>query len=247
MDDARSGGWTGAGIGSAARVVAGLLVLAAVAAIAGGCGQQQAYERNDAMRRQYEEVYRRNLELERRLYDLERKAAARPEPVALPAAAPADLGPPPITVSGPAPEPMRALPRPDFGPGVEVRTSGDTVSVTVSDQVLFSSGSATLRDPAKAVLDNVANVLNRDYPAHRIRVEGHTDNEPIRKTRHLWKDNWELSFARATAVSQYLNTRGVDARRIQTAGYGETRPVASNNTVEGRSKNRRVEIVVSPR
>ena len=227
-----------------ARAVVGVLALVVVAAIAGGCGQQQAYERNDAMRRQYEDVYRRNQELERRVYDLERQRAARPEPVAMPASMPMDLGPPPVIGT---PEPVRSTARPDFGPDVEVRTSGDTVSVTVSDQVLFSSGSATLKDGSKAVLDNVAKVLNREYPTHRIRIEGHTDNEPIRKTRNLWKDNWELSFARATSVSQYLASKGIDAKRIQTAGYGETRPVASNASVQGRSKNRRVEIIVSPR
>ena len=230
---------------AAARAAVGILTLVVAAAVLGGCSGQQMYERNDALRRQYEEVYRRNLELERRVSDLERQRAARPEPAVMPTAMPVDLAPPPMAYT--PPEPVRAPSKPDFGPDVEVRTFGDTVSVTVSDQVLFSSGSATLRGPAKTILDNVAKVLNRDYSTHRIRVEGHTDNEPIRKTRHLWKDNWELSFARATAVSQYLASKGIDQRRMQTAGFGETRPVTSNASIEGRAKNRRVEIVVSPR
>ncbi len=228
------------------RAVA-VILLVAMAAALGGCGQQSQYERNAALSRQYEDVYRRNLEQERRIADLERQiqeaqaAPSYPEP--LPAI---DTTPPPRTrtVVETVPEPVMA---PDFGDDVGVVVTGDTMTVTVSDQVLFSSGSATLRSASKQVLDNVASVLRREYPTHRIRVEGHTDNEPIRKTKHLWKDNWELSYARAKSVAEYLASKGIEPGRIRTAGFGETRPVASNATSTGKAKNRRVEIIVSPR
>jgi len=112
------------------------------------------------------------------------------------------------------------------------------------DRVLFDSGKATLRRSAYPVLDRVAQVLN-EIPDQPVGVEGHTDNVPIKVSG--WADNDALSLARAQAVVDYLVAkRGFDAGRITAIGYGESRPIASNDTADGRQKNRRVEIIILP-
>jgi chemotaxis protein MotB len=117
--------------------------------------------------------------------------------------------------------------------------------VRVIDKVLFDSGQAKLRSEAFPVLDKVARVMSEDLGDQPIGVEGHTDNQPIKRSG--WKDNWELSMARARSVLDYLNEQGVDSSRLIPVGHGEQHPIASNDDSEGRQQNRRVEIVVLPR
>ena len=93
----------------------------------------------------------------------------------------------------------------------------------------------------KRVLDRIARILNTDLAGRRVQVEGHTDSDPIRKTRHLYKNNWELGMKRASGVVEYLVSRGVDPRRIHATSLGANQPISTN-----KSKNRRVEIVVLP-
>jgi chemotaxis protein MotB len=117
--------------------------------------------------------------------------------------------------------------------------------VTFVAEVLFGSGKATLREGALDTLEQVARVLNTTVKDLNVGVEGHTDNEPIRKSG--WKSNWELSSARAMSVLHYLvDESGVNPVRLAAIGYGEYRPVASNDVKEGRQENRRVEIVILP-
>lgn len=112
------------------------------------------------------------------------------------------------------------------------------------DQVLFDSGKAKLRRSAFPVLDTVARVLQQ-FPGQPIGVEGHTDNQPIKYSG--WTDNKALSLARANAVADYLGGQhGVNRGRIMVIGYGEERPIALNDTADGRQRNRRVEIVILP-
>ena len=112
------------------------------------------------------------------------------------------------------------------------------------DSVLFDSGKAQLRRGAYPILDKVAKVLV-EFPDQPIGIEGHTDDQPIKRSG--WTDNHALSVARAQAVAEYLGeNHGIDQRRITTIGYGEDHPIASNNTMVGRQKNRRVEIVILP-
>ncbi len=111
------------------------------------------------------------------------------------------------------------------------------------DQVLFDSGKAILR--RTEVLDKVAKVL-QEFPNQPVGIEGHTDNVPI--THSGWASNKELSMARAKAVSEYLtHQHGIADSRLIVVGNGEERPIASNDTAEGRKKNRRVEIVLLPK
>ena len=117
--------------------------------------------------------------------------------------------------------------------------------ITFVAEVLFSSGKAKLRSESFPILDKVSKILREDVPGNEIGVEGHTDNEPIKYSR--WKSNWELSSQRALSVLEYLYGQGVDPARLSAIGYGEYRPVASNDTEDGKQFNRRVEIVVLPK
>jgi chemotaxis protein MotB len=117
--------------------------------------------------------------------------------------------------------------------------------ITVVGDLLFDSGKAKIRLEAYPLLDKVARVLKENVPQYNVGIEGHTDNDPIKYSG--WKSNWELSSARALSVLHYLvNEKGILPTRLSAIGYGEYRPVASNDTKEGRQLNRRVEIVILP-
>lgn len=117
--------------------------------------------------------------------------------------------------------------------------------ITFVADVLFDSGKAKIKTTAYATLDKVATVLKENAPEYNIGIEGHTDNVPIRFSG--WKSNWELSTARSLSVLHYLvDDEGIAPSRVSAIGYGEYRPVASNDSAEGRQLNRRVEIVILP-
>jgi chemotaxis protein MotB len=117
--------------------------------------------------------------------------------------------------------------------------------ITVVGDLLFDSGKAKIRSEAEPLLDKVASVLKENVPRLNVGIEGHTDDQPIKYSG--WKSNWELSTARALSVLHYLvNEKGISPDRLSAIGYGEYRPVASNNTKESRQLNRRVEIVILP-
>ncbi len=111
----------------------------------------------------------------------------------------------------------------------------------LTDNLLFSSGSATLEPGADKLLAEVGQLLNLDK-SHPITVEGHTDNQPISNAQ--FPSNWELSTTRATNVVRFLITQGVSAYRLGAVGYADLHPIASNATAAGRAENRRVEIVL---
>jgi chemotaxis protein MotB len=113
------------------------------------------------------------------------------------------------------------------------------LTVRLAEKVLFASGSATIGKDGRAALSKIAEAF-RGVTGRIIRVEGHTDNVPIRTAR--FPSNWELSAARAIAVVRLLQEDGVDPSLLGAAGYAENQPVASNDTSEGRAENRRIEI-----
>jgi chemotaxis protein MotB len=119
------------------------------------------------------------------------------------------------------------------------------VYVSMSDKLLFKSGSVEVESKGKTALEKLANVLNKN-PDVAIAIEGHTDNVPIKT--NLYADNWDLSAARATNVVRLLTTSyKMDPRRLTASGRGEFFPIADNTTTEGKAKNRRTEIVLSPK
>jgi chemotaxis protein MotB len=130
--------------------------------------------------------------------------------------------------------------------GMDVRYDRDagTITVTLENEILFRPGSASLRKTYSGELDRILKVLHNKYSGNDIDVVGHTDSDPIKKTKKLWKDNWELSAERALAVLRYLSNRGIRPGRIRAVAAGQGRPVESNSTTSGKAKNRRVEIVV---
>lgn len=112
-------------------------------------------------------------------------------------------------------------------------------------EIFFDPGRDVIGPEGKEVLKKVAKILNKDVRDSRIAVDGHTDDDPIKYSG--WKSNWELSSARALAVLHFLiEEGGVNPDRLSADAYGEYTPLASNRTVEGKQKNRRVEIVVLP-
>lgn len=116
------------------------------------------------------------------------------------------------------------------------------VILVLQERVLFNSGQAEILDRAEPFMDKVGTLLS-NIP-NPIKVEGHTDNLPI--STFKFSSNWELSGARAGSVIRYLTQEfGLDEERFSLVGYADTRPVASNDTADGRQKNRRVEIVIT--
>ncbi len=115
------------------------------------------------------------------------------------------------------------------------------LSLNLPDSLLFGSGDAEPHYDAFDVMDKVARVLrNRD---NAVKVEGFTDNQPIRTSR--FPSNWELSTARAAAVVRMLSMEGIEPERLAAIGYGEHQPLARNDTEEGRRRNRRVVLLIS--
>jgi len=121
------------------------------------------------------------------------------------------------------------------------------LTVNILDRVLFDSGEARLKPEGETVLRKVAEVLTR-HPKRAVQVVGHTDNAPIRgRTAEGFTDNWALSAGRAVAAVRFLSgVAGVDPQRLSAMGCGEFHPLASNETSEGRSRNRRIAVVVLP-
>ncbi|NNF99219.1 MAG: flagellar motor protein MotB [Desulfobacteraceae bacterium] len=114
------------------------------------------------------------------------------------------------------------------------------VVMTLPDTALFGSGVANINSDAARTLKKVAYIINRTTEA--VRIEGHTDNRPIRNWKY--SSNWELSVTRAVNVLRYfIETEGIDSQRLSAVGFGEFQSVAPNTTKDNRAKNRRVEIV----
>ena len=129
----------------------------------------------------------------------------------------------------------------DSEPGIRVTFNKERVLITIEDTVIFPSGIGDINAKAFPALDKITTIINKmSYP---VRIEGHTDNDPIRTER--FPSNWELSTARAVNVLKYFIELGnVSPNRLSAVGYGEAKPLFPNDTTEHKSKNRRVEIVL---
>ncbi len=128
----------------------------------------------------------------------------------------------------------------DLGSDADVSYRRGRISIGVNNRVTFSSGSVALKSSAHQVLKNVASALRSKFSGRRFYVEGHTDTDPISKTKDLYSSNRDLSAKRADAVARYLIAQGVPESSIVIVGYGQVDPVQSGN----KDANRRVEIVV---
>lgn len=130
---------------------------------------------------------------------------------------------------------------------VSVEFDSRGLIIRFKDNALFDSGSATLKVSSEDTLLFISELLkNEEFMDRAVRVEGHTDNIPINTVR--FPSNWELSTARSTNVIKFfINGGGIEPNRLSASGYGEYYPIADNSIPEGRSKNRRVDIVILSR
>ena len=125
---------------------------------------------------------------------------------------------------------------------IEISELRGKMTVKLKDKVLFPSGSAKLNKDGQAALDAVAGVF-KDMQGKNVIVAGYTDDVPT--SGGLYKDNWDLSSARAIAVVRYLSSKGVPGPMLGAAGYSEFRPIAPNDSPANRSQNRRIEIALT--
>ena len=131
---------------------------------------------------------------------------------------------------------------------IKIQQVRDRLTINMVDRVLFDSGRADIKPAGLKVLKQVSDVLNK-ITDKQIRIEGHTDNVPIStKLQDKFKTNWELSTTRATTVVRYLiDQGGVQPQSLSAVGYADTHPIESNDSEQGRSSNRRIEIVLYPK
>lgn len=126
----------------------------------------------------------------------------------------------------------------ELSDSVQIQSSEQKLKLVLTEGILFDSGKTELKQHARNVLETIVAELKK-LP-NDIVVEGYTDDVPIKRGKYL--TNWELSMARAYNVIEYMEKIGIDAKRLAGMGYGENRPMADNSTIQGRAKNRRIEI-----
>ena len=138
----------------------------------------------------------------------------------------------------------RSLPRSEMN-DVDVQVLKGVVYISLADNMLYKSGSYEIGDRAGETLQKIAKIIT-DYKDYDVLVEGNTDNVPI--SQKNIRNNWDLSALRASSVVQALqNQYGVDPKRLSAAGRGEYNPVASNDTAVGKQRNRRTQIIITPK
>lgn len=212
----------------------GTLIVMAVGLASVGC-QNSMKKENDAL-------WQQNRELQARLAESDSKLKSAPDPAELQSmrdeiakrdAEIADLK-------------ANLQKQPAEGPrtpgleGIDARydAAAGTVTVAIPGNVLFDSGRALLKSSAKGTLDKVAAAIKKSYPGKRVYVDGHTDTDPINHTKDAYKDNFELAFARAHSVMEYLEAKGISGKNLVIRSYG------ANNAKGTKEASRRVEIVV---
>ena len=128
---------------------------------------------------------------------------------------------------------------------VDVQVLKGVVYISLADNMLYKTGSYEINDRAAETLSKIAKII-MDYKDYDVLVEGNTDNVPI--SRENIRNNWDLSCLRASSVVQYLqNNYGVDPKRLTAGGRGEYNPLASNNSELGKQRNRRTQIIITPK
>ena len=128
---------------------------------------------------------------------------------------------------------------------VDIKVLKGVVYISLADNMLFKSGSYQINEKAMETLSKIAKII-KDYRDYDVLVEGNTDNVPISRTNI--RNNWDLSALRASSVVQVLQTKfGVNPSRLSAAGRGEYNPISDNSTDTGRQRNRRTEIIITPK
>jgi flagellar motor protein MotB len=207
------------GIGKALLAAAGLPVVL----LAGTGCQNKLQQERDALVQQNRELQG---QLNERNSMRSQEAPLTPpdpikpaEPMAVRPLPPAPAAPPPVVAIPPAPAPQ---PPADLGGDVTVDPVAGTTTVNFLGDALFDSGRATLKDSAKANLNKMVAGLKGQYAGKPVKVQGHSDSDPIKVSK--WKSNQELSEARAKAVREYLVSKGVPADQVSAEGFGDAKP-----------------------
>lgn len=225
----------------------GWALIALGVALAGALGCQGQHSTTkadfDAMKADNERLMQKNEALQAETDAIRARMETQPA-VTTPTAIP--MPPPTIPTTQTPPSPstpgfdvegiQKLLP-----PGWTVVMRHGEPAIVVEGSLMYASGSTEITAKGKQGLERVAGILNRSFPGHMVRVEGHTDADPIQKTKNLNKDNWDLASRRATEVVRYLVDKGVDPKRIYAGSFSMYHPVSTD-----KAKNRRVEIVVLP-
>jgi flagellar motor protein MotB len=211
----------------------GLLSLIAVAGV--GC-QNKLYDDNVALRQQ-------NLELQQKLTDAQSKLQAAPDPSQV-TSMQSEIAARDAQIKQLQDQLRQPPPNAPAEPGIAgIETSYDPASgrmtVAVPGDVLFAPGDADIKETAKPTLDKIVAALQKDYSGKLIFVEGHTDSDPISRTKGKWIDNLDLSAARARTVADYLISHGISESQVGLRAFGSTIPKST------KAKSRRVEIVVA--
>ena len=229
----------------AAKGFMGAWVVGVVALGSVGC-QNKVYDENLKFREENRELRAQNEAL------TASKGAQAMGPEIQPPAQPESPAPRPapttqperfVATPGPAPAPPARNDLAETGLETSVDPVAGTTTVHLVGDALFDPGKATLKETSKASLDRVAAAVKKQYPGRRVKVQGHTDADPIRHSK--WGSNMELSKARADAVRTYLVAKGIDSATVVSEGFGEQKPKTTNP--QDKAKNRRVEIVVVTR
>jgi len=208
-----------------------ILSLALSCAAAVGCAGPDLQHRVDELTREQEDLQRQKSQTEADLLAckarcdaLERERRAAPRPGA------AGVASTPYEVPG------------DLKGKVDIRKRGNDTVIDIPSDVFFASGSSTLSRDGDKTMSQVADYIRKNHSSGLIRVEGHSDTDPIRRTKSKYHCNWELSFERAHAVVHFLVEKGkFDPHRVVCESYGQYHPQDPAN----KSKNRRVEIVIA--
>ena len=212
----------------------GTLAMVAIGLVTVGC-QNNMKKENDAL-------WQQNRELQARLADSETKLRSAPDPAELQsmrdeiARRDAELNDLRANLQKPAP----GQPNTPGLEGIDARydAAAGTVTVAIPGNVLFDSGRAVVKSTAKSTLDKVAAAIKKSYPGKRVYVDGHTDSDPIRRTKDAYDDNFDLAYARAHSVATYLQSKGITDKQLVIRSYG------ANNAKGSKEASRRVEIVV---
>ena len=225
------------------RLAAGTLVLGAASLLlATGC-QNKLHDDNMALHDQNNKLQADLNDTRSKLSDTETRLSQAPDPstvnqlqsrvndleTQLKSAQTAPAAP---GAAAPAPDPALA--------GIEATydKSRGTLTVNLPGEVLFDKGKAVLKPSASKTLDKIVAAIKKDYSTKTIFVDGHTDADPITRTKQQWEDNWDLAAARANAVRRYLTSHGVDSHKVDLRAFGPNHPKKSKEA------SRRVEIVV---
>jgi chemotaxis protein MotB len=207
---------------------------------------QQLRSENNGLENELNELKTNETVLQKQLEERSKTANDLTAQLQTPRSAPIEKVTAPPVVTIPANDKdreRRELAKELEGTGAEVEDRHGDLVVVLPASITFTSGSANLNESGRRTLDKISKSLKSKYSSRMVSIEGHTDDEPIKKSK--FGSNWRLSTERALAVQQYLQEKGqVPPKKLRVVGYGQYQPVASNSKETGKQKNRRVEIVI---